>query len=140
MGKMTVEMVVNPTTEHRDAVRRPLLAYNNIHADGDDSKRLAILLRNDAQEICGGLWGESYWDWLLVELLVVPEELRGQGLGARFLRQAEEWAKNQGCVGIWLDTFSFQAPGFYEKQGYSIFGTLEHYPKQHRRFFLQKMI
>ncbi|WP_247749109.1 GNAT family N-acetyltransferase [Rhizobium sp. L245/93] len=56
------------------------------------------------------------------------------------LQQAEGWARERGCVGVWLDTFSFQAPGFYEKQGYTVFGVLDHYPGEMQRFFLRKML
>lgn len=139
MSKMIIDIVADPTIEDRNAIRKPLIAYNERHAGGED-KHLALLIRNDAHEVQGGLWGECYWGWLFVGLFVVPAELRGQGLGASLLRQAEEWARKEGCIGVWLDTFSFQAPGFYEKQGYTVFGTLEHYPDPHRRFFMQKRL
>jgi len=53
-----------------------------------------------------------------VELLFVPPELRSQALDARLLARAEAVARAKSCTGIWLDTYSFQAPGFYLKQGY----------------------
>jgi ribosomal protein S18 acetylase RimI-like enzyme len=64
--------------------------------------------------------------------------MRGQGLGTKLLAQAEAVAREHKCVGIYLDTFSFQARGFYEKHGYGLFGTLENYPDDEKRFFLSK--
>jgi hypothetical protein len=52
--------------------------------------------------------------------------------------QAEAEAIERGCQGAWLDTFSFQARGFYEQIGYTVFGSIEDYPSGHSRFFLKK--
>ena len=56
------------------------------------------------------------------------------------MEQAEREAIRRGCRTIWLDTFTFQARGFYERLGYSVFGTLEDYPPGHSRFFLKKSL
>lgn len=56
------------------------------------------------------------------------------------MRLAEEEAVRRGCLGAWLDTFSFQARGFYERLGYSVFGVIEGYPPGHSRFFLKKTL
>ena len=52
--------------------------------------------------------------------------------------RAEAEAIRRGCLGAWLDTFSFQARGFYERLGYAVFGALADYPPGHDRFFMQK--
>ena len=54
------------------------------------------------------------------------------------MRTAEEVARERGCAGIWLDTFSFQARGFYEKLGYTVFGRIDDYPPGQSRFWLRK--
>jgi GNAT superfamily N-acetyltransferase len=82
----------------------------------------------------------SYYRWLFVELLFVPASMRGQGLGTELMRQAESVARARGCHGIWLDTFSFQAPDFYERLGFDRFGTIDAYPLQHSRLFFQKRL
>jgi GNAT superfamily N-acetyltransferase len=71
-------------------------------------------------------------------LVYLPEDLRGAGLGRQLMEQAEQEAIHRGCHIIWLDTFTFQARGFYERLGYTVFGTLEDYPPGHSRFFLRK--
>ena len=75
---------------------------------------------------------------LHVDLLFVPEDLRRTGIGRRIMIDAEEEAIRRGCRGAWLDTYSFQARGFYERLGYAMFGTIENYPPGHSRFFLKK--
>nr|WP_200991884.1 GNAT family N-acetyltransferase [Rhizobium rhizogenes]QCL10550.1 acetyltransferase domain protein [Rhizobium rhizogenes]QCO89357.1 acetyltransferase domain protein [Rhizobium rhizogenes] len=135
-----IEIKLDPSEDDRKAIVDPLLAFNDSKAGDDGYKPLAILLRDDEGKIQGGLTAKCYYNWVFVDLLFVPEALRGQNLGTKLLAHAERWAKEQGCIGIWLDTFSFQAPGFYEKQGYSVFGKLENYPNQNERVFLRKLL
>ena len=82
--------------------------------------------------------GHTFASWLYVELLWLPEELRGSGLGVRVLAEAEAEAARRDCIGSHLDTFSFQAPGFYRRLGYEVFGVIDDYPPGHRRLFLRK--
>ena len=75
-----------------------------------------------------------------MRLFHLPGDLRRQGLGKELLRRAEDEARACGCVGAHLDTFSFQARGLYEKQGYAAFGALPDCPPGHARFFLSKRL
>jgi GNAT superfamily N-acetyltransferase len=77
---------------------------------------------------------------LHIHLLYVTESMRGTGIGRDLMRQAEEEARRRQCTASWLDTFSFQARGFYERLGYILFGTIEDYPPGHSRFFLKKSL
>jgi GNAT superfamily N-acetyltransferase len=97
-------------------------------------------LQDAAGETIGGLWASSFYDWLFVELLFIPEELRRHQLGSRMMKQDEQIAVARGCTGIWVDTFEFQAKGFYEQLGYSVFGTIEDYPRGTSRFFFRKRL
>jgi GNAT superfamily N-acetyltransferase len=89
---------------------------------------------------CGGLFGHTLYRWFFVRLLYLPADLRRGGLGATLLRRAEAEAVARGCIGIHLDTFSFQARPFYEKQGYRVFGTIPDYPPGAARHFLLKRL
>ncbi|MDX9956267.1 MAG: GNAT family N-acetyltransferase, partial [Anaerolineae bacterium] len=82
--------------------------------------------------------GETHWDWFYVNLMWLPEELRRHGYGKQLLALAEEEARRRGARHAYLDTFSFQAPEFYKKYGYQVFGTLENFPQGHQRYFLTK--
>jgi GNAT superfamily N-acetyltransferase len=68
----------------------------------------------------------------------IREELRGRGYGHRLLASAEDEARRRGAKNAYLDTFSFQAPGFYKKHGYRVFGELHDFPTGHQRYFLTK--
>lgn len=86
----------------------------------------------------GGLIGQILWQWLRIEILAVPERYRGQGVGSQLMALAEAIAWAHGCRRAWVDTFSFQAPRFYEKLGYQRFGELADYPPGETRSFYWK--
>jgi GNAT superfamily N-acetyltransferase len=130
--------VEEPTTADRVAIAAPLMAYNMGNGPPLNDRPLVILLQNDDDVARGGLWGETVYDWLHIELLVVPEAMRGMRVGASLMHRAEEIAKERGCVGVWLDTFAFQARAFYEKLGYQVFGEIADHPKGSARYFLMK--
>ena len=99
---------------------------------------LGVFVRRE-KEVAAGLAGETYCGWLFIRYLWVSESLRGRGVGRELMVHAEARARDRGCHSAWVDTFSFQAPGFYEKLGYEEFGRLD-YPPDHRRHFLKKRL
>jgi len=137
---MTLRIVIPeaPSDMDRDAVIAPLRAYNIREAGDPDIRPVAILLVDEDGHKVGGLWGRTGYDWLFVELLAVPEAYRGGRFGTALMQEAERVARERKCIGIWLDTYDFQARGFYEKLGFAVFGTLEDHPVGHCRFFLRK--
>ena len=139
---MAPEIVVTDTPGQAayDTILAGIIAYNEGEAGPSGHRLLAVLVKDEDGKVLGGLWGATHWQWLFVHLLWLPETLRGAGLGRDLLRRAEAEAMARGCANVWLDTYSFQAPGFYEKLGYTVFGTLEGYPPGHRRYFLQKRL
>lgn len=111
----------------------------NIEQAGDNHyQRLCLFVIGRQDEVVGGLIGATYWNWFYLDLLWVRHDLRRQGYGRRLLQQAEEEARRRGAQHAYLDTFSFQAPEFYEKLGYTVFGELPDFPAGHRRFFYTK--
>jgi len=100
----------------------------------------AVLVRDAQRQTIGGALGSSYYGWMVIDLLWLPQALRGQNLGREIMLAAEREAITRGCLGIRLDTFSFQARGFYEKLGYTIFGTLPDHPPGHTRYWLSKRL
>jgi GNAT superfamily N-acetyltransferase len=70
----------------------------------------------------------------------IEESLRGQGYGKKLIAAAEREAIARRCHNALLDTFSFQALEFYQRCGYEVFGTLEHFPTPHKRFYMRKSL
>ena len=99
-------------------------------------------VRDDKGTLVAGISGATSYGWLLVKVLWVHEDHRGQGLGARLLAIAENKARELGCHAAWLDTSNPAAEAFYLRHGYSLFGELENgegeLPEHHRRAFMRK--
>jgi len=127
-----------PSDEDVRTLIRNLVHYNDSQAEKENWQPLVIFVRDDQGQIVGGLNGYTHWGWLFIQHLWVAETRRGKEYGRELMQQAEQEALKRGCRHAHLDTFSFQALGFYQKLGYQIFGVLEDYPAGHTRYFLQK--
>ncbi|KMT57063.1 GNAT family N-acetyltransferase [Pseudomonas fildesensis] len=139
--ELKMEVSFDVTAEEREAILKPLRAYNLSHTGDMAFETVGILLRDPVtQEVVGGLYGKISYGWMFIELLSIPDEMRTRGAGTRLMNAAEDLARQRGCGGIWLDTFSFQAPGFYRKLGFSEFGHIADYPAGHQRHFFQKCL
>lgn len=139
--KVRIEATANPTDQDYLDILTPLRAFNVSKAGNAGAEKFALLIRDEhSDEVLGGLYGSLHYRWMFIELLAVPELARGQGLGSTLMEMAENLAREKNCVGIWLDTFDFQAPEFYRQLGFSEFGQINDYPPGHRRFFLQKRL
>ena len=135
--RMTIED--KPAPADRARLDRELGKHNRPFLRNPDWQRLGVFIHDADDDIAAGLHGHTYGDWLFVEDLWVRAELRGRGVGRELLAAAEQRARERGCHSAWLDTWSFQAPWFYPKLGYTVFGTLD-YPPGQKRFFLQKRL
>ncbi|MBV9467870.1 MAG: GNAT family N-acetyltransferase [Abitibacteriaceae bacterium] len=129
----------NPA-DHEMEIFDVLREYNVSQVGESNYRKLTIFLRNEQGEVIGGVQGSTSRGWLHITNLVLRPEVRGQGWGTTLLGAAEKEAISRGCHHAYLDTFSFQALPFYQKQGYTIFGTLEDYPEGHSNYFLKKRL
>ena len=137
----TTPVIVEPEVPERadrDALLKLLAAFEAEKAGTLGFKPVAILIKDEAGATIGGLYGWVMFRWLIIESVYVPEQLRGSGTGTVLMRRAEEIAQQRDCLGMWLDTYSFQARGFYEKLGFTVFGQVDDHPPGEQRFFLQK--
>jgi ribosomal protein S18 acetylase RimI-like enzyme len=133
-----IDQVTALSQADRDAIIAPLNEFSRGRGFPWSPARLALALRDDNGHVAGGLIGEVQWGWLRIEILAVAENLRGAGWGRRLVEDAERLATEAGCHSAWVDTFSFQSPGFYHKLGYRVFGELPDYPIGQTRYFLSK--
>ncbi|CAN5336202.1 GNAT family N-acetyltransferase [soil metagenome] len=140
---MSVEILVNenPSKEDLKIIYNGLFAFN-IEAYGAPENKQQLIFLSDSVtgETLGGLYSVWFYNWLYIPMLFVPEALRGQGFGQKLLGACESYARSQNSTGIWLDTYSFQAPGFYERAGYEKFGELPNFPPGNSRIFYRKLL
>jgi GNAT superfamily N-acetyltransferase len=116
-----------------------LITYNTPTLGAPDYKTVVLAVERDG-ELIGGLSGYSLYGWLCVEVLWVAEHHRRRGIGRALMAEVEMLARERRCVGIYLDTFDFQASAFYERLGYRQFGRLPKWPGGHLRLCYCKSI
>jgi GNAT superfamily N-acetyltransferase len=117
-----------------------LYEYNVAQTGVDDGQWLAIFMRDNQQTIQAGLEGWTWCGSCYIRTVWVHQDLRGQGIGTKLLQAAEQEAIARGCQQITLESFSFQAPGFYQKLGYEVFAVLDEHPRSHQHYYLRKWL
>ncbi len=134
-----LEVTDAPTAAQRDGVLNTLRVFATGVVGRPDDKGYAVLVREGPHgDIAGGLIAYSRWQEFFIDLIALPEHLRGQGLGARLLAMAEAEARVRGCSLIWLDSYAFQSNGFYERHGFEVFATFDGPGPIYPRLFFKK--
>jgi GNAT superfamily N-acetyltransferase len=136
--KFVIAVEVDPKPADMAPIIRGLTEFNASRADGEMPHYLLITLRDPDGSVIGGLVGATYLGWLQVQALWIPDSLRGSGYGKAILEAAELEAARRGCPRVFLETLSFQALPFYEKNGYKIFSKLTDFPPGGARYALTK--
>lgn len=107
--------------------------------DEQDATPVFLVARCDQGNVVGGLTGETFLDWLKVNIMAVHSDHRRQGIGSELLAAAEEHARSQGCLYSYVDSMSHQAPNFYLGNGYQEVGRLPNWDSHgHDKFFFTK--
>ena len=116
---LTLAATAAPTADELATIGDNLTHFNEADVGPADRQPLAVLLRDDAASIVGGLSGYTAWGWLYVQWLWLADEQRGQGWSARLLAAAEAEARHRACHGAYIDTFNPVALKVYQRAGYT---------------------
>ena len=136
---LTLSIKDKVTHAEAEALGWGLEAFNEAAWPGHQPwQELGLFLRKKGH-IVAGLVGQTYAGWFFIQYFWIAETLRRGGLGAHLMALAEQRAVERGCHSAYLDTFSFQAPEFYRKQGYDEFARLP-YPPKGERIWLRKSL
>jgi GNAT superfamily N-acetyltransferase len=106
-----------PSDDDIEVLPNGLEAFNESRWPGHQPWRPLAVFARDGGGVVAGLGGETYCGWLFIRYLWVSDALRGKGIGRELMGGAEARAFERGCHSAWVDTFSFQAPGFYRRLG-----------------------
>jgi GNAT superfamily N-acetyltransferase len=116
-------------------------AFNEEVTGRHDRRPIAVIVRDPATGAAvGGATGRSSLGLLFLDLFYLPEELRGRGIGSEVLRMFEDEGRRRGCRSAVLYTISFQAPRFYERNGWRAFGEIACDPPGTSRVYLTKAL
>ena len=117
---ITYDITDFPATADIAAIHAGLDAFNQAEAELAKVRQLAVTAHDGGRAIQGGALGRTWGECGELLQLWVAESARGRGIGRSLVQRFEEEASARGCALIYLDTFSFQAPGFYESLGYEV--------------------
>ncbi|MFT0875572.1 GNAT family N-acetyltransferase [Rhodopseudomonas palustris] len=123
----------------KKAVLDGLKAYNKEQWGRQKYKRFAVSLRN-GEQIVGGVVGEMWSTVLFIQYFWIEQAYRGKRHGRKLLAAIEDEARKFGATRSYLDTMSFQAPGFYSTSGYKKFGVIDGYPDDVTRHWFMKAL
>lgn len=137
---MDIEVLEQPEQSLVDFLDQKIKEINWQNWEVSERLPLAVQMKNDAGEVIAGAAGRTFGDWLLLDTLWVSESLRGQNVGNQLLQKMEEAGRSRGCHQVWLETLSFQARPFYEKQGYKVHSVQENYPRTSCQYFMTKTL
>ena len=140
MSDVTLTVTATPSPDDLATIGEGLTAFNDADVGPSGRAPLAVVLRDAAGALVGGISGYTAWGWLYVQWLWLAEGSRGQGLAGRMLAAAEAEAKQRGCHGAYIDTFSPVALKVYQRAGYAPFGSLPDFPRGRTRTFLSKSL
>jgi GNAT superfamily N-acetyltransferase len=137
-GRIVAEKAKARTVSHQ--LWNGLMRYNRAQAGPARYTRAVLSVRDGKGRVIGGLVLESYWRESYVELLWLSERARRLGYGRKLMEEAERRARKRGSRLLHLNTYSFQAPGFYEKLGFKRFGGMQGSPAGESRHFYVKRL
>lgn len=140
MSRVRVELEHELAADDRNTIIDGLVDYNREQGYLWNREPLNVVVRDGEGCVIGGLLAEVNLGWAFVAALWVDASARGTGIGSELMRSAEAEARRRGCVGIYLDTYSFQARPFYEGLGYRLFGELEDCPPGGSKYYLCKRL
>src|SRR5258708_6757567 len=106
---VAISLTDSPDAAAREVIESGLSQYNDEKTGIADRQSLAVLVKDTATgEVLGGILGRSSLGLLFLDLVYLPDTLRGQGVGGRMMRMAEEEGRRRGCCAAMLYTISFQ--------------------------------
>ena len=128
----------NTESQKAQKIGELVRSYNRSKREAAESEPLNLYIEDEHGRLLAGLVAETFGNWLEIEYLFVKEDLRGQGIGSQLLQEAEIEAKKRNCRYVFVNTYQFQAPAFYQKYGYKEVFALKDYPYSGQRHYYQK--
>jgi GNAT superfamily N-acetyltransferase len=130
----------HPDDETIRALKKGVDEFNFAVAGPDHYAPIWISGKDGAGTVRAGVHAHISWTWLFLDWLWVSRAYRQHGVGTQLLLRTEEIARERGCSGVYLNTFTFQAPQFYVRHGYREFGRLKGMPPGHDRIWFSKAL
>lgn len=138
--EMSVHQISRNSEEESKFIRDRLIEFNSdqVPAELNRYEEINLNIKDQEGKIIAGLLGECCWNWVEVHILWVDLAYRKHGFGSQLLTEIERIAREKECTFIKLNTFSFQAPGFYKKHGYQQMAVIDDAPRGFKHYYFKK--
>lgn len=93
---------------------------------------------HDSSQFAGCVTASILWKALQIRHMFIEDSYRRQGLGRLLIQKALDYGRLHECPIAFVDTFSFQALGFYQKLGFTLEFTRTGFPHGHSLHYLKK--
>ncbi|HMU66076.1 MAG TPA: GNAT family N-acetyltransferase [Cellvibrionaceae bacterium] len=127
---MNIEIHKNPSLVDIDFIKEGLKGFNKDFGTEDFMNPMAVFVKDEFGNPSGGAMFCIQYTSCYIHLFWIEAGARGRGLGRAVLAAITQECKSYGVKDMFLDTFSFQNTGFYERLGFKSVGCLYNYPKQ----------
>lgn len=120
------------------------ILYEGLYQEARKAKNLekgspvGFLVKNDKDEIIGGIAGFSYYGCHHIDTLWVHPDFRKQGLGSQLVQRVEQLGIERKCLFMTVNTMDWEALSFYQKLGFEIEFVRTGYEKESKFYFLKK--
>jgi GNAT superfamily N-acetyltransferase len=139
-----IEVTTSPSKNDLETISNGIQSFNLQHISSkvalEKDTRFACFAKDENGDVLGGVRAVAFWNYCILELLWLSEDVRGHNIGGKLMDAAEGFAKEHGFEYIRTETLSFQAKPFYVKRGYLVYGELVDYPKGHTTFCMVKKL
>ncbi len=141
---MKIEITTTPKEKDAKTISKGIIDFNRSKVPDlesiEEEVKFFVFVRNENQNIIGGIRATCFWNTLHIELLWLSEESRGMGVGKELMKSAEDFAIQNNCEKVFVETTSWQAKPFYEKAGYNLIASIKDRPKGHTSHYLTKQL
>lgn len=120
MNNVKISLVDQLPQEIEAKMEKGLLEYEASHGVNVNYSPFALVLFDEINEPIGVLKAFTSYSSLHIADLWIDKAHRGKGYGKSMLIELENLFKGKGLNNINTISCAFQAPGFYQKCGYSI--------------------
>ncbi len=138
MANFEITVTSNENEELFNQLVEGVRSFNAEILGAEKGVPLVCCAKDDKGQLIGGVYGRTIYESLLIEVLWVDKNFRGQGIGKLLVNETEFEAMSRGCSSSQVDTLSFQGIHFYQKLGFVVIGTVKNFPKGYDRHFLVK--
>ncbi|KAB2333975.1 GNAT family N-acetyltransferase [Bacillus mesophilum] len=138
---MILHISREPNKNDKQYVDDALYKFNLKHFPkelGNRYEEINLFLKDDDGKVFGGVLSAVCWNWLEIYTFILDEDIRYSGYGTTLLTELETIALGKKCDFIKVDTLSFQALDFYQKNGYEVFGSIDQVGREFTHYYLKK--